>query len=87
MVTVASLFVYMLLLPYIGFILASILMMWLLSLLYSLRAHRAKQNAENRKSWPKLLGCTGLFSLVSTFATYYIFVELLNTKLPKFSLF
>ena len=87
LVTVVSLFAYMLLLRSIGFIFDSLLLMWLLSFLYSVKAHRGKGEPVNRKFWLKTLGATGIFSLAATFSTYYIFVELLNTKLPKFSLF
>lgn len=87
LITAVSLLVYMFVISYLGFILSSIVLMWLLSYLYARRAARGSGKAEDTKGKLKTAATTLVFSLAATFCTYYIFVEVLSTKLPKFSLF
>lgn len=86
-ITAGSLLVYMAVIRYIGFIADSIVLMWMLSYLYSLKVIRNKKDIHDKAVQLKALGCSLAFSLAATFVTYFIFVKLLSTKLPQFSLF
>ncbi len=86
-VTVVALLVYMLIINHVGFILDSVVLMWLLSYLYAVKVARARKGAVDKKAQIKIAVGSLLFSVVSTLCTYWVFVELLGTKLPRFGLF
>lgn len=85
-VTAVSLLVYMFVIGYLGFILSSIVLMWLLSYMYARKAEHGDKT-QDKKVKLKTAAVTLAFSLAATFCTYWVFVGLLSTKLPKFSLF
>jgi hypothetical protein len=87
LLTTAILFVYLLILKPLGFLLDSVLMLWSLSALYTVQSYHSKRNYRDRKVLLPMLLRTGIFSLIASYATFWVFTSALSSKLPTFSLF
>ena len=85
--TAAVLFLYLLLLKPIGFFLDSVLMLWALTLVYTFNIGAVKKDWRDKKLFVRELIKSGVFSVIASAATYYIFTNILTSKLPTFSLF
>lgn len=87
--TAIALFVYLLILNKLGFVLSSVLFMWLLSFFYTRKDDivRKDKDYKDKKVVMSTLVKTLAFSVVASVATYYVFTALLGTKLPGFDLF
>lgn len=85
--TAVVLLVYLMVLKPLGFFLDSVLMLWLLSAMYSVRADRNKRDYKKGRVLTVMLVKTGVFSVVASYATFWIFTSVLSSKLPTFSLF
>ncbi len=81
--TVVVLFLYLLLIDILGFFLNSFLMLWILVDTYSLKIC----DKPTTKGKVLILIKSGVFSLVTSYATTKLFTEVLSAKLPIFSLF
>lgn len=86
-VTAVVLFIYLLVLDKLGFILDSIVMLWVLTFLYSMNNGEAGKDWHDKKTVAKELGKSGTFAVVCCIAVYYVFTEVLSVRLPVFSLF
>lgn len=85
--TVAALLLYLLALNHLGFLLDSILLLWIISGVYTFQIGVKKKNWRDKKVLAAELIKTGVFSLLSSGLTYWIFTNVLSTRLPEFSLF
>ena len=87
--TAIALFVYLLVLEKLGFVLSSVIFMWLLSFFYTRKDDivRKGKDYKDKKVVMSTLVKTLAFSVVASVATYYVFTALLGTKLPGFDLF
>lgn len=86
-VTVVILLIYLLALEYLGFLLSSTLMLWVLSVVYTFNIGVVKKNWKDKKVFVKELIKTGVFSFATSYITFWIFTSVLTSKLPTFSLF
>ena len=85
--TTVVLFVYLLTLKYMGFFLNSALMLWVLTLVYTFNIGVVKKDWKDKKLFVKELIKTGVFSFASSYITYWLFTNILTSKLPTFTLF
>lgn len=85
--TAVVLFVYLLTIELLGFVVGSTLMLWALTLVYTFNIGETKKNWRDKKLFVKELVKTGVFSLAASLITYYVFTNILTSKLPTFSLF
>ena len=85
--TAVVLLFYLLLIKILGFTLDSILMLWLLTLVYTFNIGTEKKNWRDKKVFFKEFIKSGIFAVVSGVLIYYIFTSVLTSKLPTFSLF
>lgn len=85
--TAVVLFLYLLTIEQLGFVVGSVLMLWALTFVYSFSIREVKKDWRDRKVFVKELIKTGVFSLAASLITYYVFTNVLTSKLPTFSLF
>lgn len=85
--TAAVLFLYLLTIELLGFVLGSTLMLWALTFVYTFNIGETKKNWRDKQLLAKELVKTGVFSLAASLITYYVFTNILTSKLPTFSLF
>lgn len=85
--TVVILFFYLLTLKHLGFLLGSTLMLWSITMIYTFNIGVVKKNWKDKKLFVRELIKTGAFSFAASYITYYIFTNVLTSKLPTFSLF
>lgn len=85
--TVAVLFVYLLVLDKLGFILDSVIMLWVLTFLYSMNSGEKGRDWHDKKTVTKELGKSGVFAVACGIVVYCVFTGILSTRLPTFSLF
>lgn len=89
LLTAISLFVYLIVINQLGFILSSVILLWLLSFFYTRKDDivRKGKDYKDKKVVIKTLAKTLLFSILASVLTFYVFTQLLGTKLPVFKLF
>ncbi len=82
--TLAVLAVYLLVMPYIGFFIDTVIFLTVLIAAFTLTApHERKEGPAFYRQWAAWL----LVSLISTTVIYYLFANILKVVFPKFSLF
>lgn len=84
--TVGILLIYILLLDKLGFLFDSIWMLWALTFLYSINSKETDKNRHDRKMIFREAVKTGLFSVFSVLAVYFVFTKILSARLPMFDL-
>lgn len=83
-ITVGATVIYLLLMPYIGFYIMTVLFVAGLGLVYT---HYMRKKVLKGETLIKEIIRWLIFSIISTVFLYLIFVRVLNVILPKFSLF
>lgn len=83
-ITVTATVTYLLLMPYLGFYIMTVLFIAGLGLVYT---HYMRKKVLKGKTFVQEMIRWLIFSIISTVFLYLIFVRILNVILPKFSLF
>lgn len=84
-ITIAALVVYLLVMKLIGFIISTVIFEFGLMALYGYKM--GKVDFSDKKKAIKKLVFYLIVSVIATVATYYLFTDVLNVRLPKFKLF
>lgn len=86
-ITCIAMFIYLLVMPLIGFTISSIVFELALFFYYGWRMGKFNPKTKDKKDTIKFIVKTIVIALVSVLATKYIFTEFLSVRLPKGKIF